>query len=171
MRLAASSWWKAIVTAVAIGGFVSAYEVTILDSRDVVSQKPQIELASGEEEAGPNLPFTATAYCKGLVTASGVPPQAGVAAADPALLPVGSIVELDSPEAQYDGVYSVLDTGPSVQGRKLDIYIWSCNEALRFGRQKVGVKVIRLGWTPSATTHQLLDRLLRLVDPSQPMSS
>ena len=115
MRLAASSWWKAIVTAVAIGGFVSAYEVTILDSRDVVRQKPQIELASGEEEAGPNLPFTATAYCKGLVTASGVPPQAGVAAADPALLPVGSIVELDSPEAQYDGVYSVLDTGPSVQ--------------------------------------------------------
>ena len=69
-------------------------------------------------EPGTRLSFTATAYCKGLTTAAGVAVQAGIAAADPALLPVGSIVELDTPDARYDGIYTILDTGPGGPGSR-----------------------------------------------------
>jgi hypothetical protein len=54
-----------------------------------------------------------------------------------------------------------MDTGPKVQGRALDIYIWSCHEALAFGRKPVQVSVLRLGWNPSASSPSLVDRLFR----------
>jgi 3D (Asp-Asp-Asp) domain-containing protein len=155
-----SLWRKALVTAVAAGAFVSAYEVTILDSQSVA-------LAGVLHETtvlpvpGARLAFNATAYCKGITTSSGAPVQSGVAAADPELLPVGSVVQLDTLPALYDGIYTVLDTGPSVQGRLVDIYMWSCNEALAFGRQAIRLTVLRLGWNPRATTPSLLDRLFK----------
>ena len=43
-------------------------------------------------QAGARLQFSATAYCKGETTASGVGVRTGIAAADPAILPVGSVV-------------------------------------------------------------------------------
>ena len=55
---------------------------------------------------GARLAFSATAYCKGIVTASGVPVQSGVAAADPELLPVGSVIEVDSLPQLYNGIYT-----------------------------------------------------------------
>ena len=30
-----------------------------------------------------------------------------------------------------------MDTGPAVRGRSVDLYLWSCKEALQFGRRKV----------------------------------
>ena len=44
-----------------------------------------------EPEPGAKLAFTATAYCKGTTTASGVAVRRGIAAADPRLLPAGSV--------------------------------------------------------------------------------
>jgi hypothetical protein len=49
-------------------------------------------------------------------------------------------------------VYTVMDTGPAVEGREIDVYMWSCFEALRFGRQDVHIVVLRLGWNPKDTT-------------------
>jgi 3D (Asp-Asp-Asp) domain-containing protein len=111
--------------------------------------------------AGPRLAFTATAYCKGKTTASGVDVRTGIAASDPAILPVGSVVNIATGAVKYNGVYTIMDTGPKVQGRILDIYMWSCHEALAFGRQPVEVTVLRLGWNPSASTPSLVDRLFR----------
>jgi hypothetical protein len=54
-----------------------------------------------------------------------------------------------------------MDTGPSVQGRTLDLYMWSCHEALRFGRRPVELRVLRLGWNPAASTPSFVDRLFR----------
>jgi hypothetical protein len=54
-----------------------------------------------------------------------------------------------------------MDTGPKVQGRILDLYMWSCHEALDFGRKAVQVTVLRLGWSPSASSPGLIDRLFR----------
>ena len=110
---------------------------------------------------GARLAFSATAYCKGLTTASGVAAQSGVAAADPELLPVGSVIEVDSLESRYNGIYTIMDTGPSVQGRQIDVYMWNCNEALRFGRQPIHLVVLRLGWNPRATTPSLMERLFK----------
>ena len=86
-------------------------------------------------------------------------PRRGVIAADPALLPVGSVVQIDSREAHVDGIYTVLDTGPDIQGRRIDLYMWSCNDALQFGRQTVSLTVLRLGWNPRATTRSFMERL------------
>ncbi len=98
---------------------------------------------------GARLPFVATAYCKGTTTASGVAVRSGIAAADPRLLPVGSVVRLDGTPEGHEGIYTVLDTGPKVQGRHVDLYMWSCHEALAFGRRKVSLTVLRRGWHPN----------------------
>jgi 3D (Asp-Asp-Asp) domain-containing protein len=159
MVLAGSVWRKVIVTVFVAAAFVWLYETTMLDSKDVTP--PAAGALVQPPEPGARLPFAATAYCKGLVTHAGVPVQAGIAAADPRLLPLGSIVELDSPDSRYDGIYSVLDTGPAVQGAEIDIYMWSCHEALRFGRKPVGLTVLRLGWNPRATAPGFMDRLFK----------
>jgi len=110
--------------------------------------------------AMPALRFVASAYCKGEMTASGVVPRSGIAAADDQLLPVGSVIQVSSLGPRYDGVYTIMDTGPKVQGRHIDIYLWSCTEAVKFGRRAATVVVLRLGWSPRDTAPTLLDRLL-----------
>jgi 3D (Asp-Asp-Asp) domain-containing protein len=169
MMLAGSGWRKALATALAIGGFVSLYEVTMLDSKDAARASATVQ--PRPPEPGARLSFTATAYCKGAVTAAGVAAQAGVAAADPSLLPLGSVIELDSPDSRYDGIYSIVDTGPAVQGPLIDIYIWSCHEALKFGRRPVRLTVLRLGWNPKATASSFMDRLFRRVGQVAPTPS
>jgi hypothetical protein len=59
-----------------------------------------------------------------------------------------------------------MDTGPKVQGRLVDIYMWSCHEALRFGRRPVRLVVIRLGWNPRASTRGLIDRMFMPREPA-----
>jgi 3D (Asp-Asp-Asp) domain-containing protein len=169
MIISGRFWRKAIVTSVAAVCFVSLYEVTALDSKYVA------RLATFRDTSAPPLPgsrlaFSATAYCKGIVTASGVPAQSGVAAADPEMLPVGSVIEIDSLPQKYNGIYTVMDTGPSVQGRHVDVYMWSCNEALAFGRRPIHLTVLRLGWNPRATTPSFLDRFFKRPEP-QPLPS
>jgi 3D (Asp-Asp-Asp) domain-containing protein len=158
MIIARSLWRKAIATVLAAGGFVSLYEVTILDSENAARQAALRETTAAPAP-GARLAFSATAYCKGVTTTSGVAAQTGVAAADPLLLPVGSVIEIDSIERRYNGIYTIMDTGPSVQGRQVDLYMWSCNEALQFGRRPIRLVVLRLGWNPRATARGFMDRL------------
>ena len=155
MIIARSLWRKAIATAVAAAAFVSLYEVTILDSQYAARQAVLRETTAAPSP-GARLAFSATAYCKGVTTTSGVAAQTGVAASDPQLLPVGSVIEIDSAEVRYSGIYTIMDTGPSVQGRQIDIYMWSCTEALNFGRRPVHLVVLRLGWNPHATTRSIV---------------
>jgi 3D (Asp-Asp-Asp) domain-containing protein len=157
MFLAKSLRRKALATAVAAVTFVITYEVTMLDVRsggDVAAEGPMTAPGPGERAT-----FIGTAYCKGVRTASGVAVRSGVVAADPALLPAGSVVEIDAPDARYDGIYTVLDTGPAVQGPVIDIYMWSCHDALRFGRKQMAVTVLRRGWNPSGTAPGYVGRL------------
>jgi 3D (Asp-Asp-Asp) domain-containing protein len=162
MVIARSFWRKVVVTAVAAVGFVSLYEATMLDSKEAaLARTPGAALPMSPPEPGTRLSFTATAYCKGLTTAAGAPVQAGIAASDPALLPLGSVVRVDSPDSRYDGIYSILDTGPAIQGPEIDIYMWSCNEALKFGRKPVRLTILRLGWNPRATAPGFMNRLFR----------
>ena len=168
MLLAGSFWRKVVVTAIAAVGFVSLYEATMLDSRDTARPTASSGTFMPPPEPGARLSFAATAYCKGLTTHAGVAVQAGIAAADPALLPLGSIVEVDTPDSRYDGIYSILDTGPAVQGAEIDIYMWSCHEALRFGRKPVRLTVLRLGWNPRATAPGFMNRLFRHLEQPEP---
>jgi 3D (Asp-Asp-Asp) domain-containing protein len=114
-----------------------------------------------ESTPGARVSFTATAYCKGTTTAAGTAVRRGIAAADRDVLPSGSVVSLSTGDPEFDGVYTVLDTGPAVQGRILDLYVWSCHEALAFGRRKVSATILRLGWDPRDSAPSMTDRLLR----------
>lgn len=146
MQLSHSTWRRLIVTVLAVLAFVCLYDATIPDSR--FASLAADAMSAAPPEPGVQMPFSGTAYCKGTTTASGVAVRTGVVAADPTLLPVGSVISIDSPIAKYSGVYTVLDTGPAVQGRHIDIYMWSCYEALDFGRRPIKVTVLRLGWNP-----------------------
>ena len=169
MIISGRFWRKAIVTTVAAIGFVSFYEVTALDSK-YAARLATFQDTLALPVAGARLSFSATAYCKGIVTASGVPVQSGIAAADPQMLPVGTVVEIESLPQKYNGIYTIMDTGPAVQGRLVDVYMWSCNEALQFGRRPIRLTVLRLGWNPKATTPSFLDRLFKRAEP-EPLPS
>ena len=148
-------WRRTVVTVSAAGFFISMYEVTILDSK-YSAHTAEFREASDAPSPGARVAFKASAYCKGVVTSSGVAVQTGIAASDPELLPVGSVVQIESLGVRYDGIYTVLDTGPAVRGREIDLYMWSCNEALAFGRRSTHVRVLRLGWDPgSARTSEV----------------
>jgi 3D (Asp-Asp-Asp) domain-containing protein len=161
MLISRSLGRKLTATATVVFGFVLMYEATVMDFHDIPRL---VESPSAEEETAlpvqaTHLRFTATAYCKGTTTASGVNVRTGIAAADPELLPVGSVIQVYKLGERYNGIYTIMDTGPAVQGRHIDIYMWSCNEALDLGRRDIAINVLRLGWNPKASTPTLIDRL------------
>jgi 3D (Asp-Asp-Asp) domain-containing protein len=134
---------KFLATVLTAGVFMLLYEATVIDSRSLGDPS---EAAVGPPGRGVRAAFEATAYCRGTTTASGVAVRAGIAASDPTMLPTGSVIQVDGLRAPYAGIYTVLDTGPEIQGREVDLYMWNCDEAVRFGRQKVTVTVLRRGW-------------------------
>ncbi len=69
---------------------------------------------------------------------------------------------------RYNGVYTVMDTGPKVHGRHIDIYMWSCHEALELGRRGMQITVLRLGWNPRASSPRLVERLFRQREANLP---
>jgi rare lipoprotein A len=91
--------------------------------------------------------FMATAYCTGTATgtatSAGTPVAEGIVAADPTLLPIGTVIRVTGLSKSYRGDYTVMDTGSRIRGRRLDVYIADCAQAVRFGRRSVGVTVLQ----------------------------
>lgn len=87
--------------------------------------------------------FNATAYCLRGRTANGGSVRRGIVAADPRVLPLGTRIYLNA--GAYSGNYVVADTGGAVRGRKLDIWVPNCSEAIKFGRRSVSVNVLGRG--------------------------
>jgi 3D (Asp-Asp-Asp) domain-containing protein len=95
-----------------------------------------------EESASPEtVTFVATAYALDGITKSGSTSRRGTVAADPEVLPLGSVIRITG-AGEYSGIYKVVDTGPKVQGRRIDIYMPDFREAREFGRREVAVEVI-----------------------------
>jgi 3D (Asp-Asp-Asp) domain-containing protein len=173
---------KLTATSTVAVAFVLMYEARVMDFTDLraIAGVGEVRVGAAEDvalpAAGTHLRFTATAYCKGTTTASGVNVRTGIAAADPDLLPVGSVIQVYKLGERYNGIYTIMDTGPAVQGRHIDIYMWNCTEALSLGRKDVGINVLRLGWNPKASTPTLVGRLFRqreaaMEDPASPLPS
>jgi 3D (Asp-Asp-Asp) domain-containing protein len=135
-----------------------------------IRDSTQEDLVDGEgrPRLGTALRFEATAYCKGTTTAAGTAVRAGIAAADPSLLPLGSVVRVDAPIERYSGIWTVMDTGPEVKGREIDLYVWSCHDALAFGRRGVRVTILRLGWDPQQSAPGGLDLRFRRREAARP---
>jgi len=95
------------------------------------------------ELLGPPASFQATAYALRGITASGIYVRRGVIAADPRVIPIGSVVQILTPG--YSGVYTVQDTGRLIKGKIVDVWLPSTREARYFGRRKIKLHVIRWG--------------------------
>src|SRR5262245_64750618 len=112
---------RAVLRIVAVAGVVCALAVPS---------------AAASKHRPARLTLRATAYCQSGTTKSGVHTRPGIVAADPRILPMGTVLRIDTPR-RYAGVYTVADTGAGVKGRELDIYMKSCARARTFGRQTV----------------------------------
>ncbi len=109
---------------------------------DASSTAPAAD-SSSSDTLRPLVPATnyvATAYSLRGRTASGRMVSRGLIAADPRYLPLGSRVRLEHPG--YSGEYLVADTGGLIKGRRIDIWIPSTREAMRFGRRTVKLTVL-----------------------------
>jgi 3D (Asp-Asp-Asp) domain-containing protein len=174
MLISTSLRRKLLATAVVALGLVFYYETTAIDSRysaplfRQTEDQGVVKAAAQAEERSDPLRFIATAYCKGHTTKSGVAVRTGIAAADPDLLPVGSVIQISNTFEDYTGIWTILDTGPKVHGRHVDLYVWSCHEALAFGRRPVQVSVLRLGWSPRNSTPSLIRALFRQNEATLP---
>jgi len=88
--------------------------------------------------------FHATAYSVTGLTTSGVPAAPGYVAADPKVIPLGSMIYVETPF--MSGIYQVMDTGELIKGKIIDIFIPSYEACKDFGRRIVKVKVLRYGY-------------------------
>ena len=88
--------------------------------------------------------FTATAYSGKGVTTKGNRTKAGTAAADPAIIPLGSMIRVRG-AGRFSGLYAVTDTGPAITGRIIDLFIADEAKAKAFGKKQVRVKIIKVG--------------------------
>ncbi|HSB08336.1 MAG TPA: 3D domain-containing protein [Blastocatellia bacterium] len=118
---------------------------------------PRIEPSSLPD--GEMLDFHATAYCLKGRTASGSLVAPGMIAADPRVLPLGTVVHLRA--GSYTGIYTVTDTGGSIKGHRVDVYVPTYKEAIQFGRRQVKLKVIGRGSVKADRPARSLEATLR----------
>lgn len=85
--------------------------------------------------------FTATAYTHtGNNTATGVSPKQGMIAVDPSVIPLRTkvYIEFDGME-HLNGYYTAMDTGGSIKGNKIDVFLDTKNQCRKFGVRKVKI--------------------------------
>lgn len=70
-------------------------------------------------------------------TATGVKPQIGVVAVDPKIIPLGTRLYVEGYGQAIAG-----DTGGAIKGNKIDLFLPNRGDCMRFGRQKVKVRVV-----------------------------
>jgi 3D (Asp-Asp-Asp) domain-containing protein len=102
------------------------------------------DTAQRQLEAGDTVEVSATAYCLDGETRAGTETRRGVVAADPRVLPLGTVIRVEGLEGRHNRRYVVEDTGPAIKGREIDIYMPSCRAAKEFGRQDARVRVLRV---------------------------
>jgi len=86
-----------------------------------------------------------TAYCLRGTTRTGVRVRDGIAAGDPNVLPLGSVVRVSHTDGRLIGVFVIMDTGGAVRGNKIDLWFSSCAEAEDWGIRPVVTEVLDIG--------------------------
>jgi len=99
--------------------------------------------ATKPHAATPHKPprYTVTAYCTKGTTDSGTHTKRGIVAADPRLLPFGSVVRVTGLGAKPQ-TFVVTDSGSAVKGRHLDVFMPSCAAARKFGKRVATARVV-----------------------------
>jgi 3D (Asp-Asp-Asp) domain-containing protein len=89
--------------------------------------------------------MSSTMYCLKGHMRTGVRTRDGMAAGDPRVLPLGSVVRVSRPNGELIGIFVIMDTGGAIRGNKIDLYVDSCAEAERWGRHPVVAEVLDIG--------------------------
>jgi 3D (Asp-Asp-Asp) domain-containing protein len=92
------------------------------------------------------LELRSTAYCLRGSMRTGVRTRNGMAATDPSVIPLGSVVRVSRLDGRLIGLFVAMDTGGAIRGNRIDLYMNSCSEALDWGYQQVIADVIQVGW-------------------------
>jgi 3D (Asp-Asp-Asp) domain-containing protein len=87
------------------------------------------EAAPPPPRPGGTMTVYATGYCLKGTTATGLPVGPGIVATDPSVIPLGTRMTIPG---YGEGVAA--DTGSGIQGRRIDVWIKSCEDAGAFGR-------------------------------------
>ncbi len=116
-------------------------------AQPAAKKEPAVQkTASTKQSTGKTITVSATAYtanCNGCsgTTATGVNlkanPDAKVIAVDPNVIPLGSKVYVEG----Y-GYATAADTGGAIKGNKIDVFIPSHDQAMKWGRKTVNVQVL-----------------------------
>jgi 3D (Asp-Asp-Asp) domain-containing protein len=120
--------------------------------------------ATADFEVAPQT-YTATAYSLRGRTASGKLVSRGLIAADPRVLPLGTRVRVEA--GSFSGEYEVADTGGGVKGRRIDIWIPTSREAMKFGRRAVKLTVLSFGGRRAKAAAVRSRRVNASPEPSQ----
>lgn len=91
------------------------------------------------------LSLSSTMYCLKGHMRTGVRTRDGMAAGDPNVLPLGSVVRVSWPDGRLIGIFVIMDTGGAIRGNDIDLYVDSCAEARRWGRHQVVAEVLDIG--------------------------
>ena len=92
---------------------------------------------SGPVVKGQKLTVSATCYCLGGSTASGLPVGPGIMATDPSVIPLGTRAYVPG----YGNAVAA-DTGGAVKGLTIDLWVSSCKKAAAYGRQTLTITIL-----------------------------
>ncbi len=110
-------------------------------TEDVQTERPEITLTAARG-SGQTIRMLATAYTLECgngdgVTATGTTPRPGIIAVDPKVIPHGTLVYIND-----FGYFRAEDTGGVIKGNRIDVFMHSRADALKFGKRWVDVKII-----------------------------
>jgi rare lipoprotein A len=122
-----------------ISGVVATPLLTIAIFGNGIHAEPRARHA-----AAPSIRCEATAFSQSGITMKGTIAHDGIVAADPAVIPLGSVIRVAG-AGPWSGRYVVTDTGSKVRGRHIDVYLPNAAAAKQFGRKTVTVQVLVRG--------------------------
>ena len=86
-----------------------------------------------------------TAYCLRGTTATGKRTQVGYVAVDPKTIPLGSLLYIKSltPGVEDYGYCIAADTGAAIKGQMVDVYFYTKEECVSWGRRDIEVYLVK----------------------------
>jgi len=121
-----------VITITAVLSVGAMAQTVLNDSRNAKTEPLVVKTASVESSYKS---FVATAYSLRGRMANGQNVHLGAIAADPRVLPLGTVVFIEGL-----GTYTVKDTGGAIKGNRIDI--WMPTKAMTFGRRTVKLKIV-----------------------------
>ena len=118
-----------------------------VDVRPVAAGAEPVALpdARGAFPVERRLEMRATAYCLRGTMRTGVRVRDGMAAGDPSVLPLGTVIRVSHPDGELVGIFVIMDTGGAIRGNKIDLWMSSCDDARAWGIRPVVAEVLDTG--------------------------